>query len=94
MSESQGIAALQIVRHGVLGVTWSDGFVGQVDLQGLIGRGGVYASLTNPKIFSRVAIAADGQSIVWTDCDGDRIELGSPSLRVRAEVRCGFDAAA
>jgi hypothetical protein len=94
MSGSQEIAALKIVRHGVLEVSWADGFVGQIDLQGLIGRGGVYASLTNPKTFSRVAVAPDGQSIVWTDCDGDRIELGSASLRVRGELRCGFDAAA
>jgi hypothetical protein len=94
MGESQGIVALRTLRHGVLEVTWADGFVGQVDLQGLIDRGGVYATLTVPAKFSRVAIAQDRQSIVWTDCDGDRIELGSPSLRVRAEVRCGFDAAA
>jgi len=94
MSGSQEIAALKVVRHGVLEVSWADGFVGQIDLQGLIGRGGVYASLTNPKTFSRVAVAPDAQSIVWTDCDGDRIELGSASLRVRGELRCGFDAAA
>jgi hypothetical protein len=94
MSGSQEIVALDVVRHGVLSVKWADGFGGQVDLQGLIGRGGVYASLTNPKTFARVALAPDAQSIVWTDCDGDRIELGSASLRVRAEVRCGFDAAA
>jgi hypothetical protein len=94
MSGSQEIAALKVVRHGVLEVTWADGFVGQVDLQGLIGRGGAYASLSSPKVFGRVTIAPDAQSIVWTDCDSDRIELGSASLRVRAEVRCGFDAAA
>jgi len=94
MSESQAIAALRTLRHGVLEVTWADGFVGQVDLHGLIERGGVYSALTNAKTFARVAIAPDHRSIVWTDCDGDRIELGSPSLRVRAGVRTGFDAAA
>jgi hypothetical protein len=94
MSGSQGIAALRVVRHGVLEVTWADGFVGQVDLQGLIGRGGVFSCLSAPAVFARAAVAKDGQSVVWAGCDGDVIDLGSQSLRVRAEVRAGFDAAA
>jgi hypothetical protein len=94
MSEFQGIAALRTLRHGVLEVTWADGFVGQVDLQGLIDRGGVFSCLSAPAVFARAAVAPDRRSIVWSGCDGDVIELGSQSLRVRAEVRSGFDAAA
>jgi len=94
MRESQAIVALRIVRHGVLEVTWADGYVGIVDLLGLIERGGVYSTLGNPATFARAAIAGDQNSICWVQCDGDRIDVGSPSLRVRAGVRQSFDAAA
>lgn len=93
MSAQAKIVACTVQRHGVLQVTWDDGYQGPVDLHCTMERGGVYGFLTDATAFGRVAIAEDGQSLVWIDPDGDRIGFGSETLRARASKRA-FDAAA
>jgi hypothetical protein len=93
MSDQSKIVACEVPRHGVLRVTWEDGFSGNVDLHCTIERGGVYGFLVDPAAFAKVAIAEDGEALVWRDPDGDRIGFGTETLRVRAGKRV-FDAAA
>jgi len=93
MSAQPKIVGCTVQRHGVLQVTWDDGFSGVVDLHFTVERGGVYGFLADAAAFARVSIAPDGQSVVWIDPDGDRIGFGSETLRVRAGRRA-FDAAA
>lgn len=93
MSAQEKIVACEVARHGVLQVTWDDGFSGAVDLHCTMERGGVYGFLNDAAAFARVAVSEDGRSLVWIDPDGDRITFGSETLRVRAGKRA-FDAAA
>lgn len=93
MSAQAKIVACELVRHGVLQVSWDDGFSGPVDLHCTIERGGVYGFLNDPATFARVAVADDGQAIAWNDPDGDRIGFRAETLRARAMKRA-FDAAA
>ncbi|WP_334174623.1 hypothetical protein [Pseudoxanthobacter sp.] len=86
MSESLRIASAEVVRHGILHVRWSDGSEGIVDLKGMIARGGVFSFLEKDAAFGKVAVAADGRAVQWTDPYDDIISITADALYARANV--------
>lgn len=93
MSAQAGIVACDVVRHGVLRLSWDDGYTGVASLHCTLEAGGAYGFLTDAAAFARVRVAADRSGVFWTDPDGDRVGFSSESLRARAQHR-SFDAAA
>jgi Protein of unknown function (DUF2442) len=79
------ISAAEAVIHGVLKISFLDGYEGVVDLRPLIDRGQIFAPLSNPHLFSNVTVGEYGHSLGWVDADGTEIDLGAGNLRLKAE---------
>jgi hypothetical protein len=75
----------EAVIQGVLKVRWNDDYAAVVDLRPVIARGGLLASLEDPVTFRRVAVGEHGYGVLWRTDNGEEIDLGSASLRHRAE---------
>jgi hypothetical protein len=86
MTEMIRMQSVEPVLNGVLKIIWRDGFTGIVDVRSILARGDMFAFLrTDPDRFGTVALEEYGHKIFWLDDDGDEIDLGSQSLRERAE---------
>ncbi len=79
------IVDAQVVIHGVLKVTFDDGYQGVVDLRPLIAKGKVFAWLSAPEHFSAVRIDEFGHSLSWLEGNGYSIDLSADSIRRDAE---------
>jgi hypothetical protein len=79
------ILSAQPVIHGVLKISWNDGYDGVVDLRPTIARGKIFAHLQNPKNFAKVRVSEYGHSIEWTNEKGEEIDFGADTLRSKAE---------
>ena len=79
------IVLAEPVIHGVLKITFDDGFEGVVDLRPLIAKGKVFAWLEAPAHFAALKIDDYGHSISWTDGTGYVVDLSADSLRRDAE---------
>ena len=75
------IVLAEPVIHGVLKLSFDDGFEGVVDLRPLIAKGKVFAWLETPDHFAGVKIDENGHSVSWTDASGYLIDLSADSLR-------------
>ncbi|CAN5329820.1 hypothetical protein BH20GEM2_BH20GEM2_14200 [soil metagenome] len=62
-------------------ITFADGYIGVVDLDPLIQKGGVFVALSAPEVRRRVEIGPGGRFLEWP---GD-IDLCADSLRLKAE---------
>jgi len=58
------IAAVSVVRHGVLRLTFADGLTGEVDVLSLM-RGPVFERAVTPAGFATLAVDAETGTIVW-----------------------------
>ena len=71
------IAAVRVVEAYVLELTFRDGSVGQVDLAtSIVGAGGVFEALNDPKVFAQVRVDPEWGTIVFpngVDLDPDRL---------------------
>jgi Protein of unknown function (DUF2442) len=86
MSEIIRMTSVEPVLHGVVKITWLDGYEAVVDLRPVIAEGDVFECLLgSPERFSTVKLAEFGPAIYWLDNDGDEIDFGLDSLRRRAE---------
>jgi hypothetical protein len=85
VTEIPRIVSAEAVIQGVLKMRWHDGYVAVVDLRPVIARGGVLSSLEDPETFRQVAVGDHGHAVLWTTGEGEEIDLGSDSLRHRAE---------
>jgi hypothetical protein len=56
-----------------------------VELRPVIARGGLLSHLQDPDMFGRVAVGEHRHAVRWTTDEGEEIDLGSDSLRQRAE---------
>jgi hypothetical protein len=91
MTEIVAMKSAEPVIFGVLKIVWGDGFEGIVDLRPLIDRGEMFAFLrAAPLRFNDVKLEAHGHKIFWLDDQGDDIDFGSDSLRLRAERQAGL----
>ncbi|MGH6836067.1 MAG: hypothetical protein ACREC9_11060 [Methylocella sp.] len=86
MSEIIPMTSVEPILHGVVKITWLDGYEAVVDLRPVIADGDAFAFLRGqPERFSAVKLAEFGHAIYWLDNDGDEIDFGSDSLRRPAE---------
>jgi Protein of unknown function (DUF2442) len=79
------IVSAQPVIHGVLKITFTDGYEGVVDLRPTIARGRIFTHLQNPKNFAKVRVSEYGHSIEWINEKGEEIDFGADTLRSKAE---------
>jgi hypothetical protein len=78
------IVSAEPVIHGVLKIVWTDGYEGVVDLRPTIDRGRIFTYLQNADNFGKVTVAEFGHSIGWTDDNGNEIDFGADTLRMKA----------
>lgn len=79
------ITAAEPVLHGVLKVTWSDGYQGVVDLRGIIAEGPIFEYIRNPANFASVRVESYGHSIYWGAEGDEEVDFGCDRLREIAE---------
>jgi len=58
------IAAVSVVCHGVLHLTFADGLAGEVDVLGRM-RGPVFAEARTPTGFAKASVDAESGTVVW-----------------------------
>ncbi len=85
MKKLPRMVEVQPVIHGVLKVSFDDGYVGVVDLRPLIAKGKVLSWLNSPSNFAAVEVDEFGHSVSWLDDKGYTIDLSADSLRRDAE---------
>jgi Protein of unknown function (DUF2442) len=61
---SPDITAAEVVRHGVLRLTFADGLSGEVDVLDRM-RGPVFENARTPEGFARVATDQETGTVVW-----------------------------
>jgi hypothetical protein len=88
------IVSAEPVIHGVLKMTWSDGYAGLVDLRPTIARGRVFTYLQDPENFQKVRVTEFGHSIEWVDDTGLQIDFAAGTLREKAEKQAALIALA
>lgn len=90
MTELPRILSVEPVVHGVLKLTWNDGYEGVVDLRGIIARGKVFEPLGNPDYFRGVRLSDYGHSIYWGEPDNEDVDFGADRLREIAEQQAAL----
>jgi hypothetical protein len=86
MNEITRMKSVEPVLYGVLKIAWLDGYQGVVDLRSLLADGEIFEFLRKtPERFNEVKLEGYGHTVFWIDDEGDEIDLGSDSLRRRAE---------
>jgi len=90
MSETLHIRTAEPVIHGVLKISWDDGYEAVVDLRGLSGKGGVFAQLRDPAFFRNVKVASYGHSIYWGEEGNELLDFGCDRLREMAEEQAAM----
>lgn len=81
------IVSAEPVIHGVLKLSWSDGFEGIVDIRHLMAIGKVYTPLRDSEFFQTVKVTEYGHSIEWIDADGRQIDFGADSLQALSRTQ-------
>lgn len=84
------ITAAEPVLHGVLKVTWSDGYEGIVDLRGIIAEGEIFARIREPAGFRNVKVESYGHSIYWGEDGNEDVDFGCDRLRQIAEQQAAL----
>jgi len=90
MNDILRIKTAEPVLHGVLKLTWNDGYEGIVDLRGIIADGELFEYIRNPENFKKVRVSDYGHSSEWIDEKGDEIDFGCDRLREIAEEQAAL----
>jgi hypothetical protein len=69
-----------------LRLSYSDGFVGEVDFADTIAKGGIFTFMKDPDRFKTVQIAHNGSALLWVDDAGDDIDFCADAQRMQAEA--------
>ncbi len=86
MSEIVRMKSVEPILYGVLKIAWLDGYEGLVDLRPVLAERQMFEFLRNSRErFNEVKLEEYGHTVYWVDDEGDEIDLGSDSLRRRAE---------
>lgn len=86
MTEIIRMSAVEPVLYGVVKIRWMDGYEAVVDLRPVLAEGDIFEFLRrSPERFMSVKLEDYGHSIYWLDDEGDEIDFGADSLRLRAE---------
>lgn len=81
MKKLPRINSAEPVIDGVLKLSFSDGYVGVIDLRPFIAEGEIFEWMRRPGNFSKVEVDEYGHSISWTDDSGYEVDFGADSLR-------------
>ncbi len=86
MTEIIRMRSAEPVVYGVLKIGWDDGHEAVVDLRPVFASGPVFDFLRrDPRRFFDLHLTEHGNSVAWTDDEGDEVDLGTESLRRRAD---------
>jgi len=69
-----------------LRLSYSDGFVGEVDLADTVAKGGIFAFMRDMERFKTVQVAHNGSALLWVDDAGDDIDFCADAQRIKAEA--------
>jgi hypothetical protein len=69
-----------------LRLTFSDGFVGEVDFADTVAEGGIFAFMQDKARFKTVQVAHNGSALLWVDDEGDDIDFCADAQRMIAEA--------
>ncbi|WP_245422228.1 DUF4160 domain-containing protein [Rhodoplanes serenus] len=84
------IVAAEPVLHGVLKLTWDDGYEGIVDLRGIMAHGDIFTPLRDPASFKTVHVSPFGHSIYWGEEGDETVDFGCDRLRDLAEQQAAL----
>jgi uncharacterized protein DUF2442 len=90
MTDILRIASVEPVVHGVLKLSWNDGYEGIVDLRGIIADGEIFEHIRNPENFKKVRVANFGHSIYWGEEADEEVDFGCDRLREIAEEQAAL----
>jgi hypothetical protein len=90
MSDILTIEKAESVLHGVLKITWNDGYEGLVDLRGIMAEGQIYEHIRTPDNFTRVRVEGYGHSIYWGEEGHEEVDFGCDGLREMAEEQAAL----
>ena len=86
MTEIVRMRYVEPVLAGVLKIGWADGHEAVVDLRPVFAVGPVFEFMRrDPARFYDVRLTEHGNAVEWIDDEGDAVDLGTASLRRRAE---------
>lgn len=87
------ISLAEPVIHGVLKLSFADGYVGVIDLRPFISDGEVFEWMRQRANFPKMAVDPYGHSISWTADDGYAVDFGADTLRRDCERQAATIAA-
>ena len=90
MTDILRITSVEPVVHGVLKLSWNDGYEGIVDLRGIIADGEIFEHIRNPENFKKVRVANHGHSIYWGEEADEEVDFGCDRLREIAEEQAAL----
>jgi hypothetical protein len=90
MNDLLRITAAEPILHGVLKLTWSDGYEGVVDLRPFIAEGTLFEHIRNPENFKTVHVEKYGHSIFWGEDGHEEVDFGCDRLREIAEEQAAL----
>ena len=90
MSDLLRVKTAEPVIHGVLKLTWNDGYEGIVDLRGIMSEGGFFSALKDEDVFRQVRVAPFGHSIYWGEENQELVDFGCDRLRELAEEQAAL----
>jgi uncharacterized protein DUF2442 len=90
MSNVLRIEKAEPILHGVLKITWNDGYEGLVDLRGIMAEGEIFEHIRDPDNFKRVRVESYGHSIYWGEEGNEEVDFGCDGLREMAEEQAAL----
>jgi Protein of unknown function (DUF2442) len=69
-----------------LRLTYSDGFVAEVDFADTVTEGGIFAFMRDKQRFKTVQVAHNGSALLWVDDHGDDVDFCAGAQRMIAEA--------
>jgi hypothetical protein len=90
MTDISRIASAEPILHGVLKVTWNDGYEGIVDLRGIMAHGEIFEPIRDPIQFKQVKVASFGHSVYWGHEGDEIVDFGCERLRELAEEQAAL----
>ena len=80
MNDMRVIRSAEFVLHGVLKLTFDDGYEGLVDFRPFMAIGKVFTPLREPDVFRRYFVEVSGFSLGWGNPDDPDIDFGADRL--------------
>jgi hypothetical protein len=69
-----------------LRLTYSDGFIGEVDFADTVAEGGIFAFMQDKERFKAAQVTHNGSALLWIDDEGDDIDFCADAQRLTAEA--------